>query len=116
MDAEDKKFNLNIVKDNLITKREELTHRLKSINKDFKTGHSSDSEEQVTERENDDVLLGVKQEAEIELSLVIEALQRLETGYYGICSECEKEINPARLKAVPYTTKCINCAINIGEQ
>ncbi len=110
MDTENTKLDPQAVKDELIMKREELHKRLQNINHDFQTGHSPDSEEQATERENDDVLHGIKQEAEIELSLVIEALQRMETGNYGTCSECGKEINPERLKVVPYTTKCIICA------
>jgi len=34
----------------------------------------------------------------------------LETGDYGLCTQCGDEINPARLDALPYVTTCINCA------
>lgn len=38
-----------------------------------------------------------------------EALQRLEQGTYGSCEECDEEIPPARLQAVPFATLCRTC-------
>lgn len=37
------------------------------------------------------------------------ALQRLDTGTYGICTNCGKPIDPRRLEALPYVTLCIGC-------
>ncbi len=37
------------------------------------------------------------------------ALQRIESGTYGICIDCDEEIAAARLKAVPWTKVCISC-------
>jgi DnaK suppressor protein len=37
------------------------------------------------------------------------ALARIESGDYGICEECEEEINPKRLDAIPWTTMCVSC-------
>lgn len=38
-----------------------------------------------------------------------EALERIDTGTYGICDECGEDISEARLKARPVTTLCIDC-------
>jgi len=38
------------------------------------------------------------------------AFERLQAGTYGECEDCEEEIAPARLRALPTTTLCINCA------
>lgn len=38
-----------------------------------------------------------------------EALERIETGTYGICEECGEYISEERLKARPVTTLCIDC-------
>jgi len=38
-----------------------------------------------------------------------EALRRLEEGAYGLCAECGAEIPEARLKALPFATRCRNC-------
>ena len=38
------------------------------------------------------------------------ALTRMETGSYGKCQKCGREIGIDRLRALPATTLCINCA------
>jgi DnaK suppressor protein len=38
------------------------------------------------------------------------ALARIAKGTYGICEECGAAIPKDRLKVVPYTPYCINCA------
>ena len=43
------------------------------------------------------------------IAKINEALERIETGTYGICEECEEGISDARLKARPVTTLCIDC-------
>ena len=43
------------------------------------------------------------------LTQVQAALKRLGEGMYGICARCGNDINPERLKAIPYTTFCVNC-------
>ncbi|MBI3679817.1 MAG: TraR/DksA family transcriptional regulator [Acidobacteria bacterium] len=43
------------------------------------------------------------------LKLVNEALDRLETGEYGVCERCEEPIPPKRLEAVPWAKYCVHC-------
>lgn len=37
------------------------------------------------------------------------ALQRIEDGEYGYCTDCGEEITPARLKADPAIARCLDC-------
>lgn len=37
------------------------------------------------------------------------ALERLDSGEYGTCARCGREINPERLEAKPYAILCIEC-------
>jgi RNA polymerase-binding transcription factor DksA len=37
------------------------------------------------------------------------ALDRLEVGEYGTCSECGETIAPARLRALPEVETCVRC-------
>ena len=48
---------------------------------------------------------------------VRDALNRLAAGTYGICLECDEEINASRLAAVPWAAYCRTCqeAIDRGE-
>lgn len=43
------------------------------------------------------------------LKKIDHALARIEEGTFGICEECEEEINAKRLEARPETTMCIKC-------
>jgi DnaK suppressor protein len=38
-----------------------------------------------------------------------EALRRIRKGEYGICQNCGKQIQKARLEAVPHARLCIDC-------
>ena len=44
-----------------------------------------------------------------ELRLIDSALQRIDAGTYGNCSDCGREIPVARLKAEPTAERCIQC-------
>ena len=37
------------------------------------------------------------------------ALRRIDDGSFGICMDCEEEINLKRLAAVPWAARCIAC-------
>jgi RNA polymerase-binding transcription factor DksA len=95
----------------LMAKQAQLSKRISAIEVDFHKGRFQDFAEQATETENDDVLDGIHHEAKMELKLVNEAIFRIDEGLYGKCSVCDKAINPKRLIALPYTTKCIHCAV-----
>jgi RNA polymerase-binding protein DksA len=43
------------------------------------------------------------------LAAIDAALARLEQGSYGTCESCGAQIAPARLEAIPWATKCIEC-------
>jgi len=45
----------------------------------------------------------------IELERIEKAILRIEVGNYGQCEVCEKTIPMARLKAIPWATRCIGC-------
>jgi len=51
-------------------------------------------------------LLGPKRQ---ELEAIEEALQRLETGSYGLCEVCGQHIEPRRLEIMPETPLCRGC-------
>lgn len=76
---------------------------------------SADFAEQVTQRENDDVLGAISSSAQAELQQVESALRRLASGRYTTCALCGGDIEPERLAAVPYTDRCRACA-EAGQQ
>jgi DnaK suppressor protein len=97
----------------LIALREQLTSRIEAIDADVhhkKEPVEKDFAEQVTQRENDDVLSAIDEEAKQTVQLIDAALARIKDGSYGTCAICGEEIPEKRLAALPYATTCMNCA------
>ncbi|MEK3887686.1 TraR/DksA C4-type zinc finger protein [Bacillus sp. FSL K6-3431] len=66
--------------------------------------HPGDMGTELFEREKD---LALSIHAENELDKVNIALQAMEEGTYGKCTECGMEIPFERLEVIPYTTRCV---------
>ncbi|HZZ86556.1 MAG TPA: TraR/DksA C4-type zinc finger protein [Anaeromyxobacteraceae bacterium] len=45
-----------------------------------------------------------------EIAAIDAAFDRIQTGEYGVCLDCESEIDPKRLQALPYALRCADCA------
>ena len=50
----------------------------------------------------------------LQLRMIEEALDRLNSGDFGICLACEEPIPAKRLKALPWARYCVNCQESIG--
>ena len=59
--------------------------------------------------EQDNTILLMNNEGET-LVQIEGALERIESGVYGSCMECNGKIPKMRLKAIPYTPYCVKCA------
>ena len=88
----------------------ELKARVAELETDLRAPHSADSEEQATEREGDEVLEGLENSALEEIGLIEATLKRIDQGSYGTCEACNEPISAARLAALPYATRCFECA------
>jgi RNA polymerase-binding protein DksA len=60
--------------------------------------------------------LGLLENEQGVLTEVQSALIRVEAGTYGQCEDCNKEIPRDRLKAIPYTRYCVDCARKLEQQ
>ena len=104
-------FKINTVQ--LLRLRKELSDRIDAIEADIhhkKEPVEKDFAEQVTQRENDDVLIAIDDEAQHTVMLIDAALDRIKEGSYGTCSICNEKIAEQRLAALPYVITCITCA------
>lgn len=106
-------LEIEAVRERLLRRREELRQRASDASADLRHEAdplSADFAEQVTQRENDDVLGAISHSARAELQQVEAALRRLAQGRYTTCSVCGGDIEAERLAAVPYTDRCRACA------
>jgi len=103
-------MNFKKVEVSLREKLAQLEERLGHVTKDMSSSHSADSAEQAVERENDEVLEAIGQEAQTTIQHIRAALARIDAGTYGVCARCGEAIKPARLEALPETVYCVSCA------
>ena len=97
-------------KDILEKKKEELLAATPARTPATEPGSKSgDWIDQSSQESDVHVRLALKQTDSKLLRAIEEAIHRIEQGTYGICMECENEIAPARLEAVPWTRVCIEC-------
>jgi DnaK suppressor protein len=102
--------NVKKYKDILEKKKDELLAATPARTPATEPGSRSGDWVDQSSLENDvHVRLALKQTDSKLLRAIEEAIHRIEQGTYGICMECENEIAPARLEAVPWTRVCIDC-------
>jgi RNA polymerase-binding protein DksA len=97
--------------------RERLTTELASAETEVSEGmgystHPADDGTVAFEQAAD---LAIRENARRMLYQIERALFRMEEGTYGRCRQCAGEIDPARLKVIPYTRYCLHCA-NLHEE
>ncbi len=57
-----------------------------------------------------EMALARKEEVIRQIESLKESLTRLQDGTYGYCQVCNKPIDPERLKILPTTQQCTDCA------
>ena len=98
------------LRDSLLQKKDELNARLVRIHQNVRRPLDADSKERAKELEDQEVVDALGNEARDELAKVSDALRRMESGNYGICTDCGNSIDQMRLLAYPYAEECIDCA------
>lgn len=100
-----------VLKNMLEDRRREIQDKLRSLREALPDEMAivRDSEEQSVNDFVRDVDFALMQMKSDTLVTIDEALRRLEEGSYGRCSECDAEIPEARLKALPFATRCRAC-------
>ncbi len=58
---------------------------------------------------DDEVTAAVVDHRARELGEIDRALEDIDAGRYGICRDCGEEIPAARLRVLPFATRCVRC-------
>jgi DnaK suppressor protein len=100
---------------------DEIEHFSRELNakRDDLTGHrdaegiaiqrTADSVDELVLANERDLIVGrLNREANV-LHQIADALDRIATGEYGVCLECEVPISAKRLAALPWTALCLSC-------
>lgn len=103
-------MNNDMAKRQLTDKRQELLMTIEGIRAGVMTPKGPVAEDDQAQVEHEDFISFQRNNLSYDtLRLVDEALDRLDTGEYGICQACEESISEKRLKAVPWAKHCVPC-------
>ena len=103
------KLNLKEIKEKLIAEREMLIDKLKDNDLSVDDSETPDPVDLAVRNYSKNVMLAVSENESRQLMLVDEALLRIDDDEYGLCQNCENEINPKRLAAIPWARYCLDC-------
>ncbi len=99
----------------LVAKRESLEAEMATIRGDAKSAAGGIS---FGKRVGEGTNLAVERLTEVaihdrlrlEYKTVRKAEAKAKAGTYGTCDGCKKQIPPARMEVLPWSTTCVNCA------
>ncbi|NLB59635.1 MAG: TraR/DksA family transcriptional regulator [Lentisphaerae bacterium] len=99
----------------LVNLRERITRQISFLATDNLQRNPDDaevnfrSEEQGTDNFDRDFALNRVSMGQDILLEIDEALNRIQMGSYGICEDCGRAIEQARMDALPYSRMCVRC-------
>jgi DnaK suppressor protein len=96
----------------LLQMRKEITREIQQDVQQGREGEAGDGRDtyDIASDERDrEISLLLSDRERRKLQQIDDALHRLETDTYGMCEECEGEIAPGRLEAMPFTRLCVTC-------
>src|SRR5882672_5433746 len=106
------KKRLDYYKKKLLTRREEL---MKTIARTEEEGRQADDDptvdlaDKAANSYTKEFLFGMTNTDRVILNQIEAALKRIDSDDYGVCANCQEELQQKRLDAVPWAKHCINC-------
>lgn len=102
--------NIEAIKKNLLERKQQLERMLFH---DFKEKVSDDqvqdTGDQALYSEMEDIKISLHNNELEEYKKVVRALDMINSGTYGICTECNNKISERRLLMYPNATRCVAC-------
>jgi|GraSoi2013_100cm_1033763.scaffolds.fasta_scaffold28068_1 DnaK suppressor protein len=109
--AMDKK-RLEYYKKKLLTRREELTKTIARTQEEGRTADDDPTVDLADKAANSytkEFLFGMTNTDRTVLNMIDAALKRIQSDEYGVCANCQEELQQKRLEAVPWAKHCIAC-------
>jgi RNA polymerase-binding protein DksA len=99
--------------------REKLTNLLAQLQNNIQGGvkaagerdlaHIVDTSDMASDSAEGDLAFRIAESEGVAATEVQKAIEKIDTGSYGICERCNKSIGMERIHALPFATHCIKC-------
>ena len=103
------KTQLKKIKENLLAERDAILSKLGGNDLSIDEAETPDPVDLAVRNYSKNVMLAVSENESKQLTMIIEALERIDDDEYGLCLNCENDVNPKRLLAVPWAKYCLDC-------
>lgn len=103
------KANKKLIREKLLAERDLLIQKLNGNDLSIDDSETPDPVDLAVRNYSKNVMLAVSENETKQLTLIDQALMRLEDDEYGDCQNCEKAINAKRLAAIPWARYCLDC-------
>ncbi|QYO66886.1 TraR/DksA family transcriptional regulator [Leptolyngbya sp. 7M] len=103
------KTTLKAIRKRLDEEREFLITKLNGNDLSIDDSETPDPVDLAVRNYSKNVLLAVSENESRQLALIDEALRRMDDDEFGKCQNCEKDITPKRLEAIPWARYCLDC-------
>lgn len=103
-------MDLQSYRERLLAKEQELLAGMSRFQNEARESRAADVEDPIDSVISSEAKAAAFRENTLNmhtLQQVRNALRRMEEGDYGMCIDCGKPIEPARLEAVPWTPYCL---------
>ena len=95
----------------LLETKEDILNRVQEVRKDlYFEDKGGDEADQTARILNEKEILTLHDRLRQQLFEIEQALSRIEIGTFGVCEETEEQIEPERLRAIPWTRLSIEGA------
>jgi DnaK suppressor protein len=106
------KKRLEYYKKKLLVRREELTKTIARTQEEGRTADDDPTVDLADKAANSytkEFLFGMTNTDRTVLNMIDAALKRIQTDDYGVCANCQEELQQKRLEAVPWAKHCLAC-------
>lgn len=104
---------LETYRQRLFERQQQIIKRIFDLEEDLHAVGDAEREieraDRIQAEASEEILKKLDEQSRRQIDAIRAALNRIEAGTYGRCETCGKEINSARLEALPMARRCIRC-------
>lgn len=111
-----KKRDLEKVKEELLVRKKNLEEELSNLYTEKNDDEQiRDSADQALSAIFETLKNSLQNSEFEEYKMIVKALEMIDKGEYGICSDCEQPISEKRLQSYPNAARCLSCQEKLEE-
>ena len=102
--------NLVEIKKKLLARKQDLEEELIRLSQEkVSDDQVQDPGDQISASTMEDLTISLQNNERDEYSMILKALDMIDKGTYGTCTECNQPISEKRLQLYPNATRCLAC-------